>query len=223
MPKGYVLDAAGIQKLRDDHEQLKRMVHSLSQKITSTAGYGMRSNVAYARVTEVIRPSSQSGTAFESDPPYGWVGGGKAKIYQISRDLPISSVNQSDRRFELTDTEIDVYNTSRVSIPVGAQITISRDFRSGLWMADNVETAIGKTTSTGIPARSGTTPGNGLVTFYYIDVPDAAITSGTLTDAGFTDYNVWNLSATAIAASTYVTLKRISFANQWIVDAEDCG
>tara|TARA_R110002020_G_scaffold290954_7_gene506377 strand:+ start:1000 stop:1671 length:672 start_codon:yes stop_codon:yes gene_type:complete len=223
MPKGYVLDAAGIQKLRDDHEQLKRQVHSLSQKITSTAGYGMRSNVAYARVTELIRPSTQNGSAFHGSPPYGWVGGGKARIYGISRELPDTGVNQSDRRFELTTPEIDVYNTSRVSIPVGAQIIISRDFKSGLWMADNVETAIGKTTSTGIPARSGTAAGNGLVTFYYLNVPDAGIAAGTLTDAGFADYNVWNLSASPIAASTFVTLKRISFANQWIVDAEDCG
>ena len=220
MPKGYLLDAAAIQKLRNDHDHIKRQMHSLSQKIASSAGYGMRSNVAYARVTEVIRPIHQTGGQFFLEE--GFVGGGKAKVYEISRELPRSSINQADRAFELTDTEIDVYNTSHVSIPVGAQIVISRDFRSGLWMADNIETAIGKTTSTGITARSGTTAGYGNVNFYYIDHDTTAATY-TLTDTGFPVFEVLNLSATAIAVNTFVTLKRISYANRWIVDAEDCG
>lgn len=217
MPKGYVIDAAGIQKLRDDHEQLKRQVYSLSQKITGTAGYGMRSNIAWAKVTTIVRPFTQNSAGLAAGT--GWVGGGKAKIYQIAKAASATG-SALDRPFELTTDEIDIYNATVNPIPVGAKVIIRRDFKSGLWMVGDTECAIAKSTSTGIPARSGTAAGNGLATFYHIS---ASGTSGTLTDSGFPDVNVWNLSATAVAASTFITLKRISYLDQWIVDAEDCG
>ena len=217
MPKGYVIDAAGIQKLREDHEILRKMILQMQQKITGTVGAGIRSNIAYARVTQLIRPASAIG-----DFSSGWVGGGKARILNINKHFVYGS-HEDDRKFNETDNEVDVYNTSRVSIPVDANITIQRDFTSGLWMAGDIECAIGKTNYAGITPRVGNEAGNGLVNFYYIDVPVVGTAEGTLTDAGFPVYNVWNLSRTSVAANTFVTLKRVAYANQWIVDAEDCG
>tara|TARA_R110002167_G_scaffold93782_2_gene251030 strand:- start:486 stop:1145 length:660 start_codon:yes stop_codon:yes gene_type:complete len=219
MPKGYFIDAAGIQKLRDDHEQLRRQVHSLSQKITATAGSGVRSNIAWAKVTTIVRPLIQNGAGLAAGT--GWVGGGKAKIYRINRTATAGApLGGLDRTFELSADEIDVYNSTRNPIPVDAKIIIRRDFSSGLWMCGDSECAIAKSSSTGIPARSGTAAGNGLANFYYIA---ASGTSGTLTNSGSPDVNVWNLSATAVVANTYITLKRISYLDQWVVDAEDCG
>lgn len=208
MPRGFVLDAKAIQKLRDDHEQLRRTVHRLEQKITSTAGYGIRPSVAYAKVTEQLRPFKGATNAAGT----GLIGSGKAKLLAI--DSKATSVYF--RKYTELE-EVDVFNTSRVPVPVGATIMVTRDFRSGLWMAGDVETAIAKVGLSAIPARSGATAGSGLVDILNLDESNGnmSVSSETLT--------VYNLSATAVTASAYITIKRISMDDSWIVDAEDCG
>lgn len=78
-----------------------------------------------------------------------------------------------------------------------------------------VENCIAYTSSTGIPARTGSVAGKATdVNLYYIG------TDGTLLDAD-TNLTVYNLFSTAVAAETYITCKKVE--SVWIVDAEDCG
>lgn len=196
MPRGYAIDAAGIRKLRDDHEMLKRTMQHLEQKMMGLAGSGVRRDSEFAKVSEQISQRTTS-----------TLGSGKADIYAI---------DPADGSFtEVDDSEVDVYNSSLVPVPVDAFIRISRDFRSGLWMTGEMQTAVAKAGGSGVTARSGTTAGSGIVSVYYI-------ASGVLTDSG-QDVAVVNMSATAVADNAYITIKRCSLDEEWIVDAEDCG
>ena len=82
-------------------------------------------------------------------------------------------------------------------------------------MVDELQTAVAKAGASGVTARSGTTAGSGEVSIYYI-------ASGVLTSTGET-LTAYNLSATAVANNAYITIKRCSLDEEWIVDAEDCG
>lgn len=74
---------------------------------------------------------------------------------------------------------------------------------------------IGVTDSSGIAARSGATPGSGTVTLKGIDASGALVsTSRTVT--------AYNIASAAVAANTYVQLKREWVTGKFIVDFEDC-
>lgn len=196
MPSGYVIDAAGIEKLREDHETLRKRLNQLEQKLTGAVGAGVRRDREFAKVT------TQIGQRVTTT-----LGSGKADIYKIDK---------SDGTFaKIDDSEIDVYNSSFVPVPVDSYVRISRNFRSGLWMIDELQTAVAKADGSGVTARSGTTAGSGTVAVYYI-------AAGVLTDTGET-LTAYNLSATAVANNAYITIKRCSLDEEWIVDAEDCG
>ena len=72
---------------------------------------------------------------------------------------------------------------------------------------------IGVTMSSGVSARSGSTPGSGQVTLY-------TLTSGALTATSKT-VTAYNLSSTAVAGSAYVGL--VWASGVWWVMWEDCG
>ena len=78
-----------------------------------------------------------------------------------------------------------------------------------------MQTAVAKAGASGVTARSGTTAGSGTVSVY-------SIVAGVLTDTG-QDVTAYSLSATAVANNAYITIKRCSLDEEWIVDAEDCG
>ena len=82
-------------------------------------------------------------------------------------------------------------------------------------MVEEMQTAVAKAGGSGVTARSGTTAGSGTVTIYYIDGGVLTSTSQTVT--------AYSLSATAVANNAYITIKRCSLDEEWIVDAEDCG
>lgn len=200
----YLIDLKGIQRLREDHQMLLKRVSQLEQKIVKTAGSGRRRSEEFAKVTTMI---GQRVTTT--------LGSGKAELYKISKD------DEGAVTFaEITDAngdavEVDVYNSSIVPVPVDAYVRISRNFRSGLWMTGELQTAVAKAGASGVTARSGTTAGSGTVSIYYID-------GGTLTDTG-EEVTAYSLSATAVANNAYITIKRCSLDEDWIVDAEDCG
>jgi hypothetical protein len=212
MPKGYVIDAAGIQKLREDHDILRKMISQMQQKITGTVGAGIRANSELVKVTTQI---TQRGLTIAAGTT---LGKGKAELYKISKDD-----NDVVKYKKITDSEgnaieIDVYNSNRVPVAVDSYIRITRDFRSGLWMVGEAQTAIAKTSGYGISARSDTTTGWNFVNIYTIVL---GAVDGVLTDTG-ENVLVHNLSSLAVAGDTYITIKKCSLDEDWVVDAEDC-
>tara|TARA_R110002020_G_scaffold175625_1_gene367601 strand:- start:1594 stop:2232 length:639 start_codon:yes stop_codon:yes gene_type:complete len=212
MPRGHLIDSKGIKRLREDHEILLKRVTHLEQKISVTKGSGRRRMNEFVKVTTQIDPRDISSSSLEKT-----LGTGKAELYKIGKD---AADNNKVKFSQMKDAqgeaiEVDVYNSSIVPVPVDAYIRIRRDFRSGLWMVGEVQTAVAKAGSSGVAARSGTSAGDGEVTIY-------SIVSGVLTSTGKTVY-VYNLSATAVADDAYITIKRCSLDEVWIVDAEDCG
>ena len=199
MPRGNLIDDAGIKRLREDHEILAKRLIQLEQRVAiggGAVGAGVRITAEFAKVT------TQIGQRVTTT-----LGSGKADIYKI---------DNADGTFEkIDDSEVDVYNSSLVPVPVDAFIRISRDFRSGVWMTGEMQTAVAKAGGSGVTARSGTTAGSGTVSIYYI-------ASGVLTDTGET-VTAYSMSATAVANNAYITIKRCSLDEEWIVDAEDCG
>ena len=196
MPRGNLINDRGIKRLREDHEILRKRITHLENKLTGAVGAGVRRTAEFAKVT------TQIGQRVTTT-----LGSGKADLYAI---------DNSDGTFaKIDDSEVDVYNSSLVPVPVGSYIRISRNFRSGLWMVEEMQTAVAKAGASGVTARSGTTVGTGIVSIYYID-------GSTFTDTG-EDVSVLNMSATAVANNAYITIKRCSLSDAWIVDAEDCG
>lgn len=204
MPKGYVIDADGIRTLREDHEILRRRIIQLEQKITGTIGAGVRVTAEFVKVT------TQIGQRVTTT-----LGKGKAELYKISKDDADVATYEAVLDAAGDPVEVDVYNSSLVPVPVDAFIRISRDFRSGIWMTGEMQTAVAKAGASGVTARSGTTAGSGSVSIY-------SIVAGVLTDTG-QDVTAYSLSATAVANNAYITIKRCSLDEEWIVDAEDCG
>ena len=182
----------------------------MQQKITGTVGAGIRANSEFVKVTTEITQRGLTNVAGTT------LGKGKAEIYKISKDR----VDDVGRFEKFTDsegnaTEIDVYNTNLVPVVVDSYLRVSRNFRSGLWMVGEIETAVGRCYSNPPTARSGNTAGSGTVSIY-------SIVSGVLTDTG-ANVTAYNLSATAVSPNTYITMKKCSLSEDWIVDAEDCG
>ena len=201
---GYVIDAAGIQKLREDHETIRTRITHLEQKFTGAVGAGVRITAEFVKVSTKI---GQRVTTT--------LGKGKAELYKISKDASDVATYEAVLDSAGDPVEVDVYNSSLVPVPVDAFIRISRDFRSGVWMTGEMQTAVAKAGASGVTARSGTTAGSGTVTIYYIDGGVLTSTSQTVT--------AYSLSATAVANNAYITIKRCSLDEEWIVDAEDCG
>ena len=208
MPKGYLIDEQGIKRLREDHEILYKRVVQLEQRFAmggGAAGAGVRVTAEFVKVSDQITQRVDKK-----------LGAGKAKIYRISKDELTSDVTFEEIKDDNNKAiEVDVYNSSTIPIPEDTYITITRDFRSGLWMNPEIQVAVAKAGSSGVPARSGTTAGYGDVSVYYVK-------SGVLEDTGET-VRAYNMSATAVADDAWITIKRAGNLDDWIVDAEDCG
>ena len=207
MPRGYLIDEEGIKRLREDHDILYKRVVQLEQRFAiggGAVGSGVRLDRDFVKVSEQIEQRVTT-----------TLGKGKAELYQITKDPAGVATYDAILDAAGDPVEIDVYNSSLVPVPVDAFIRISRDFRSGVWMTGEMQTAVAKAGASGVTARSGTTAGSGTVSVYYI-------ASGVLTDTTET-LTAYNLSATAVANNAYITIKRCSLDEEWIVDAEDCG
>jgi len=207
MPRGYLIDEQGIKRLREDHEILYKRVVQLEQRLANgggAVGAGVRVTAQFVKVSEQIEQRVTT-----------TLGKGKAELYKITKDAADVATYEAVLDAAGDPVEVDVYNSSLVPVPIDAFIRISRDFSSGVWMTGEMQTAVAKAGGSGVTARSGTTAGSGTVSIYYI-------ASGVLTDSG-EDVAVVNMSATAVANDAYITIKRCSLDEEWIVDAEDCG
>jgi|TARA_R110000824_G_scaffold53948_2_gene148908 hypothetical protein len=207
MPRGYLIDEQGIKRLREDHDILYKRVVQLEQRFSiggGAVGAGVRVTAEFVKVT------TQIGQRVTTT-----LGKGKAELYKITKDASDVATYEAVLDAAGDPVEVDVYNSSLVPVPVDAFIRISRDFRSGVWMTGEMQTAVAKAGASGVTARSGTTAGSGTVSVY-------SIVAGILTDTN-QDVTAYSLSATAVANNAYITIKRCSLDEEWIVDAEDCG
>lgn len=85
-----------------------------------------------------------------------------------------------------------------------------------VWLRAARTAYIAKNGGSTIAARSGTTPGSGTVTLYYID------SSNVLTSLGVT-VTAYNLAGSTVAADAWLQVKLESGSGKWLVDWEDCG
>jgi len=207
MPRGYLIDSEGIKRLREDHDILYKRVVQLEQRFAiggGAVGAGVRRSAEFVKVSTQIEQRVTT-----------TLGKGKAELYKITKDASDVATYEAVLDAAGDPVEVDVYNSSLVPVPVDAFIRISRDFRSGVWMTGEMQTAVAKAGASGVTARVGTTAGSGTVSVY-------SIVAGVLTDTG-QDVTAYSLSATAVANNAYITIKRCSLDEEWIVDAEDCG
>jgi len=207
MPRGNLIDDAGIKRLREDHDILYKRVVQLEQRFAiggGAVGAGVRRNSDFVKVTEQIEQRVTT-----------TLGKGKAELYRIQKDATDVATYAQMLDDNGDAILVDVYNSSLIPVPVDALIRISRDFRSGVWMTGEMQTAVAKAGASGVTARSGTTAGSGTVSIY-------SIVAGVLTDTGET-VTAYSMSSTVVANNAYITIKRCSLDEEWIVDAEDCG
>jgi hypothetical protein len=202
-----LIDEEGIKRLREDHEILYKRLVQLEQRFAiggGAVGAGVRQSTDFVKVTEQIEQRVTT-----------TLGKGKAELYIITKDASNVATYEPQLDAAGDPVEVDVYNSSLVPVPIDAFIRISRDFRSGVWMTGEMQTAVAKAGASGVTARSGTTAGTGTVSIY-------SIVAGILTDTGETA-TVYSMASSAVANNAYITIKRCSLDEEWIVDAEDCG
>jgi len=207
MPRGFLIDEEGIKRLREDHDILYKRVVQLEQRFAiggGAVGAGRRRGEEFAKVSEQIEQRVTT-----------TLGKGKAELYKITKDADGVATYAPILNTEGDPVAVYVYNSSLIPVPIDAFIRISRDFRSGIWMTGEMQTAVAKAGASGVTARSGTTAGSGDVSIY-------SIVDGVLTDLEET-VTVYSMSSTAVANNAYITIKRCSLDEEWIVDAEDCG
>lgn len=205
MPKGFMLTAEAVQKIKADHESLRLRVRELEGKAARAQSQVTVENVIYVKVTEQVDPAS--GVT---------LGAGKADVLEF--DKTSKSYSEQTRRAnyggELSNREIDVYNRELVPIPIDTVVRCFRDFKSGFWIVEAPQTAIGYTTG-GISARTGTTAGTGTIDVYY------KTQAGVLTDTG-ENLAVYNIADAAVGSSSYVMVKRSAMSGFWYVDFAEC-
>lgn len=81
-------------------------------------------------------------------------------------------------------------------------------------------TYLGKTDGSGITARSGTTPGSGTVTLYYIS--GGTLTSWKDRSGSAITKTCYNMSETAVAATAYVIMMQELLSGKLFAVWEDC-
>tara|TARA_Y100001963_G_scaffold137972_1_gene202232 strand:+ start:3178 stop:3792 length:615 start_codon:yes stop_codon:yes gene_type:complete len=204
MPKGYMLTAEAVQKIQADHESLKLQVMQLQAKANRAQSQVAIENIIYVKITEIVTPASG-----------GVLGTGKAVVQEFDVDEKTVSNQTKVESYgaEKTDRTIDVYNESQIPVMVDSIVLCFRDFKSGLFIIEPIQTAIAK--SNGISGRSGTTAGSGTASIYYLD-------GSTLTDTSH-DLTVYNIADATIASGAWITIKRNANGSNWYVDMEACG
>ena len=200
-----MLTAEAVQKIKADHESLRLRVRELEGKAARAQSQVSVENVIYVKVTEQVGPAS--GVTL-----------GPGKAYVLEFDRTSKAYSEQTRRAnyggELSNREIDVYNKELVPIPIDTVVRCFRDFKSGLWIVESPQTAIGYTTG-GISARTGTTAGTGTIDVYY------RTQAGVLTDTG-ENLAVYNIADAAVGSSSYVMIKRSAMSGFWYVDFAEC-
>jgi len=198
------LTAEAVQKIKADHESLRLRVRELEAKAGRAQSQVAIENIIYVKITEMVTPASD-----------GVLGTGKAVVQEFNVDNKTVGNQTKVESYgaEKTDRSIDVYNESQIPVMVDSIVLCFRDFKSGLFILEPIQTAIAK--SNGISGRSGTTAGSGTASIYYLD-------GSTLTDTSH-DLTVYNIADATIASGAWITIKRNANGSYWYVDMEACG
>ena len=206
---GYQFDRDSVKKLKADHETLKRRLHHLEQLIRTGLGSDSKEQQVVVKASELI-PAIDSSNC---------LGTGKAKIYELSQQT--SQTQAADGTYyydycyeESKREEIRVYNTNKIPISSGQFVLCNRHSKTGVWLTEELDTAIGKAPN-GISARSSTTPGSGQVDIFYINDLNVLTYSGY----GLTAYNI---ADAAVATGQHVMIKR-NIDGKWYVDMAECS
>lgn len=203
-----MLTAEAVQKIKADHESLRLRVRELEAKAGRAQSQVAIENIIYVKITEMVTPASD-----------GVLGTGKAVVQEFNVDNKTVSNQTKVESYgaEKTDRTIDVYNESQIPVMVDSIVLCFRDFKSGLFILEPIQTAIAK--SNGITARTDTegvfTAGSGTASIYYLD-------GSTLTDTSH-DLTVYNIADATIASGAWITIKRNANGSYWYVDMEACG
>tara|TARA_B100000214_G_scaffold368428_1_gene339955 strand:+ start:857 stop:1456 length:600 start_codon:yes stop_codon:yes gene_type:complete len=199
-----MLTAEAVQKIKADHESLRLRVRELEAKAGRAQSQVAIENIIYVKITEMVTPASD-----------GVLGTGKAVVQEFNVDNKTVGNQTKVESYgaEKTDRSIDVYNESQIPVMVDSIVLCFRDFKSGLFILEPIQTAIAK--SNGISGRSGTTAGSGTASIYYLD-------GSTLTDTSH-DLTVYNIADATIASGAWITIKRNANGSYWYVDMEACG
>ena len=202
------MTAEAVQKIKADHESLRLRVRELEAKAGRAQSQVAIENIIYVKITEMVTPASD-----------GVLGTGKAVVQEFNVDNKTVSNQTKVESYgaEKTDRTIDVYNESQIPVMVDSIVLCFRDFKSGLFILEPIQTAIAK--SNGITARTDTegvfTAGSGTASIYYLD-------GSTLTDTSH-DLTVYNIADATIASGAWITIKRNANGSYWYVDMEACG
>ncbi len=198
------MTAEAVQKIKADHESLRLRVRELEAKAGRAQSQVAIENIIYVKITEMVTPASD-----------GVLGTGKAVVQEFNVDNKTVGNQTKVESYgaEKTDRSIDVYNESQIPVMVDSIVLCFRDFKSGLFILEPIQTAIAK--SNGISGRSGTTAGSGTASIYYLD-------GSTLTDTSH-DLTVYNIADATIASGAWITIKRNANGSYWYVDMEACG
>ena len=199
-----MLTAEAVQKIQADHQSLKLQVRQLQAKANRSQSQVAIENIVYVKITEMVTPASD-----------GVLGSGKAVVQEFDVDEKTASNQTKVESYgaEKTDRTIDVYNESQIPVIVDSVVLCFRDFKSGLFIIEPIQTAIAK--SNGISGRSGTTAGTGTDSIYYLN-------GSTLTDTSH-DLTVYNIADATIASGAWITIKRNANGSYWYVDMEACS
>ena len=199
-----MLTAEAVQKIQADHESLKLQVSQLQAKANRAQSQVALENIIYVKITEIVTPATD-----------GVLGTGKAVVqeFDVEEKTVSNQTKVESYGAEKTDRTIDVYNESQIPVMVDSIVLCFRDFKSGLFIIEPIQTAIAK--SNGISGRSGTTAGSGTASIYYLD-------GSALTDTSH-DLTVYNIADATIASGAWITIKRNANGSNWFVDMEACG
>jgi len=199
-----MLTAEAVQKIQADHESLKLQVSQLQAKANRAQSQVAIENIIYAKITEIVTPASG-----------GVLGTGKAVVQEFDVDEKTASNQTKVESYgaEKAVRTIDVYNESQIPVMVDSIVLCFRDFKSGLFIIEPIQTAVGKAPN-GISARSGTTLGSGQVDIY-------AIIGGVFTYSGY-GLTAYNIADGAVAGGQHVMIKRNASGSYWFVDMAEC-
>ena len=190
---GNLISDRGIAQLRADHQKLQNLMQRHQLMNSAPAHNSGREDQMLLKITTMVTPKAS-----------GQLGEGIGTVYDIDSTGAITETNRDD---------ITVYNIAPVPIPVDAFVMCRRNFKSGIWLADEPQTAVGKAPN-GISARSGTTAGSGQVDIY-------SIVSGVFTYSGY-GLTAYNIADAAVAGGQHVMIKANGCGENWFVDMAEC-
>ena len=132
------------------------------------------------------------------------------------------SYYQSSDTATLSDTSGDFSVLNPFTFPILGDTYIICHRVDGIWVVSSEPHSelIFISPEGGIPARSGTTAGSAACVPYYIG-SSAVITELLDTSGASQTLTVYNISASAVAGSKYITAKTVR--GVYVVDMEDCG